>query len=140
MINTSDHLHLAFMGFSEHTLVCPPASALSWLVLSTSSALGVRSFIKHWLRPPSPVPDPAPGQGAPERRQAWSSFPRGAAQWRRQTRQPLLGKGVSGARTEGWAFRRRTRQESTTLPQDLEDVLEAFRSTTFQAEARRREI
>lgn len=114
MINTSDHLHLAFMGFSEHTLVCSQAPALSRLALRTRSVLGVHSLIKRWLSPLSSVPDPGPGWGASERRQAWSSCPRGSAQWWRQTCQPLLRKSVSATGAEGWAFHRRNKQKSTT--------------------------
>lgn len=143
MINTSDHLHLACIGFAEYALVCSWASALGPLVLSTRSALGMRSLIKRWLRPEVHARSRARRRSS-ERRRAWSDFPGGSAQWWRQTRQPLLRKSIGAARAEGWAFCRRSKQKSTThsvsrFGKCLRSILVCCRreDRAFQAEARR---
>ena len=47
----SDHLHLAFIGFCEYTLVCIPRF-WTWPAGSESrSAPGVRWVSERWLRP-----------------------------------------------------------------------------------------
>lgn len=83
-------------------------------------------------------PDPGPGWGAPERKQAWSNFSRGSVQWWKQTCQPLLRKSMTATRTEGWTFCGRSMQKAQlTLPWDLENALE-MHSNLSAAEERKR--
>lgn len=126
MINTSDHLHLACIGFAEYALVCSWASALGPLVLSTRSALGMRSLIKRWLRPEVHARSRARRRSS-ERRRAWSDFPGGSAQWWRQTRQPLLRKAlVLLGQRAGPSAGGASRKVQLILSLDLENALEAF--------------